>query len=212
MMILAELMERLSGAVPTRNGIPSAEQRQAALFEGVDALNRRAPRTKIASLAIVAGQASYTLPADLILLIKIDSLAMPDGIFISDQGLIPLPPGGWSEQYTIIGQTITFYPTPGYSTTRQITYAAGHILDEDDQFAEMSKAEAGAVLLHAEAACLTLQANAAAQKAWSYQLGDERVSMERLSAELREQARELERQFIVSANRLSGSNAYLVVG
>lgn len=211
-MILAELMERLSGAVPTRNGIPSAEQRQAALFEGVDALNRRAPRTKIASLAIVAGQASYTLPADLILLIKIDSLAMPDGIFISDQGLIPLPPGGWSEQYTIIGQTITFYPTPGYSTTRQITYAAGHILDEDDQFAEMSKAEAGAVLLHAEAACLTLQANAAAQKAWSYQLGDERVSMERLSAELREQARELERQFIVSANRLSGSNAYLVVG
>lgn len=210
-MTLAELMERLSGAVPVRDGIPSAEQRQAALFEAVDAFNRRTPRTKISSLHITAGQASYSLPDDFILLIKIDSLAMPNGVFVSDQGLIPLVASGWSEQYTITAQTVTFYPTPGYSTTRQITYAAGHILDEEDQYSEMSKAEAGAVLLHAQAACMTLQANAAAQKAWQYQLGDERVSMERLSSELREQARELDRQFIVSASRLSGTNAYMVV-
>lgn len=205
-------MERLSGAVPARNGVPGAEQRQDALFEAVEALNRRAPRTKIASLSITAGQASYSLPDDFILLIKIDSLATPEGVYISDQGLVPLPAAGWSEQYTISGRTITIYPTPGYTSTRQITYAAGHILDEDDQYAEMSKAEAGAVLLHAQAACMTLQANAAAQKAWTYQLGDERVSMERLATELREQARELERQFVQTAERLSGASAYLVVG
>lgn len=211
-MKLAELMERLDGAVPVRNGIPSAEQRQAALFDAVEALNHRAPRTKIASLAVVAGQDTYNLPADFILLIKIDNLATPEGILISDYGLIPLPASGWSEEYTISGQAITFYPTPSYSTTRRITYAAGHIMDEDDEFADLARAEGAAILLHAQAACLTLQANAAAQKAWQYQLGDERVSMERLSAELREQARELERQFNVTTERLSGANAYLVVG
>lgn len=205
-------MERLDGAVPVRDGIPSAEQRQAALFDGLDALNRRAPRTKIVSVAVVAGQDIYTLPADFILLIKIDNLATPEGILISDYGLIPIPASGQTEEYTISGQTITFYPTPAYNTTRRITYAAGHIMGEDDEFTEMSRAEGAAILLHAQAACLTLQANAAAQKAWQYQLGDERVSMERLSAELREQARELERQFNVTTERLGGTNAYLVVG
>jgi len=209
---LAQLMERLSGAVPVKNGVPGAEQRQDALFIAVDTLNRKAPRTKIASLSITAGQASYSLPDDFILLISLDSLLSPDGVFISDGGLIPIPTGGWSERYTISNNMITFYPTPGYSSTRSLTYAAGHILNVDDEYPEMSRAEAGAVLLHAQAACLTLQANAAAQKAWTYQLGDERVSMERLAAELREQARELERQFVQTAERLSGASAYLVVG
>lgn len=209
---LAELMERLTSAVPDRNGVPGIEQYQNALFDAVEALNRRAPRTKITALSITSGQASYNLPADFIMLISLDSLLSPDGIFITDGGLVSIPAGGWIEKYTIANGTITFYPTPGYSSTRSLTYAAGHIRDEDDQFAEMGRAEAGAILLHAQAACLTLQANAAAQKAWQYQLGDERVSMERLATELREQARELERQFGVATERLSGANAYMVVG
>ncbi|MEW6649308.1 MAG: hypothetical protein AB1453_03860 [Chloroflexota bacterium] len=213
MIELSTLMERLMEAVPPRRNVPGAEQYQAALFDAVEAASQAMPRTKIATLTIQAGQATYDLPADFLALTRIATPFLANGVLVAAEGIVPLGSAGrWSERYTINAGKITFYPMPNYSTTREITYTAKHVLDSEDCYAEMSRLEASAVLMHAQAACLILQANAAAQEAWTYQLGEERVSKERLAAELREQARELERRFQTTADQVNGGTTYQTAG
>jgi hypothetical protein len=54
-----------------------------------------------------------------------------------------------------------------------------------------------------------LQANKAAQEAWSYQIGDERVSKEKLAAELRAQAQAAEQNFL---DQVAGAGAGGTIG
>lgn len=200
-------------AVPPRRNVPGAEQYQAALFDAVEAASLAIPRTKITTLMIQAGEASYELPGDFMALIRLAQPFTNGGVMVAAEGLIPLgSTSSWSERYTINAGWITFYPTPSYTSAREMMYAAQHVRDNQDRYPEMSRLEANAVLLHAQAACMMLKANAAAQEAWSYQLGEERISKERLAAELREQARELERQFEKTARQVSGGAVYQTVG
>ena len=99
---------------------------------------------------------------------------------------------------------MTFYPTPTYTISRDYEYKAGWALS-GGSYAEMGDTEAGIVLLLAASKVLGLQASKAAQEAWSYQIGDERVSKERLSEQLRLQGDALRVQYMEAVQMVSGS-------
>jgi len=184
---LSVLVARLQEDVPARNGVPSADQAERAVVDAVADFSQRAGRLKIGTLSIVGGQASYSLPADFVSMVRLFSLFAEQGIINSGQGLIPVD-ARWKERYVIADGTITFYPTPTYSTSRDFEYKAGWFLDNTSAYDEMGDTEAGIVLILAAAKVLGFQANKAASDAWMYQVGDERVSKERLSEQLRLQS------------------------
>jgi hypothetical protein len=145
---------------------------------------------KQATLSIVSGTATYTLATDCLKLIALDALANAEGLIISSAGLIPVSPD-FEETWLVSNGQITFYPTPTYTLDRDYQYQAGWALDGTSQaYTDMGDEEAGIVLLLATGKALTMQANKAAQEAWQYQLGDERVNKEALAAALREQAKQ----------------------
>jgi len=192
---LESLVTRLQADVPARSGAPDSSQYEQAVRDAVSDFNRRAPMEKVAMLSIVSGTAAYSLPADFVRVISLQSLTEPGGVIVSGSGLIPTS-ATFRERYTIAGLTITFYPTPSYALARELWYAAGHVLDGDDAYPDMTSDVAGQVMLKAQAIALMLQANKAAQEAWSYQIGDERVSKEKLAAELRAQAQAAEQRYL----------------
>jgi len=192
------LITRLQSDVPARSGVPDSGQYEQAVRDAVGDFNQRAPMQKVAVLSVVSGAAAYSLPADFVRVISLQSLTEPGSVIVSGSGLIPTS-AAFRERYTIAGLTITFYPTPTYTLARELWYAAGHVLDIDDAYPNMTPDVASSVILKAQAIALMLQANKAAQEAWSYQIGDERVSKEKLAAELRAQAQAAEARYLQKA-------------
>ena len=191
---LSSLVSRLQSDVPARNSVPSAEQYERAVTEAVADFSQRAPMEKVSSVSVVNGTAAYTLPADFVKLIGLESLVNASGVLITDSGLVPVS-SSFSERLMVNGTTLTIYPTPTYTMARDLWYMAGYILDDDAAYADMSEAEAALVMMLATAKALGWQANAAALEAWNYQIGDERVSKERLAEALRSQAQDFERRY-----------------
>ena len=202
----AELIVRLQTDVPARDGVPSAEQYGYNVEDAVRDYSRRRPRTKVTTLSIVSDIASYDLPAEFIRLIRIASPAIvasdDGGILITSEGLVPFS-ADWREHYTIANSKISFHPTPSYSTTRDLWYAAGHVLAGAD-YAEMGADDVEILLHRARSLALELQASKAAQEAWQYAIGDERVSKERLAAELRAAAELAEARYQRALDRAIG--------
>lgn len=202
-----ELIERLSADVPTRNSIPSREQYRQCVEHAVADYSRRRPRTKVTTLSIVSSTATYDLPTEFIRLIRIASPAVvasnDGGVLITSAGLVPFS-ADWREHYTIANGKITFHPTPTYSTTRDLWYAAGHVLDASGAYAEMASDDTEILMHRARALALELQANKAAQEAWQYAIGDERVSKEELAAELRADAELAETRYQQALERAIG--------
>jgi hypothetical protein len=184
------LVARLRDDVPARNGVPSAGQYEQAVKDAVADYGQRRPLRKLATLSIVSGTATYSLPADFLYVISLESFASPGGVIHSAEGLIPVS-AAYSEEYYVVGTQITFEPTPQYTTTRNLRYAAGYVLDEGNECADMTDDVARVALLRAQWQALMLQANKAAQEGWQYAVGDERVNKEKLPAALREQAQGL---------------------
>jgi hypothetical protein len=190
-----ELIEQLKSDVPARNSIPGDEQYRKCIEDAVADYSRRKPRRKVTTLTIVSGTASYDLPKDFVHLIRITQPAeyADSGVIISSEGLVPVGSKDWEEHHTIAAgadgiMELTIYPTPTYSTTRDVWYGAGHVLDASNEYAEMTWRDSDIITYKARAIALELQANKAAQEAWQYSIGDERVSKEKLAAELRAQA------------------------
>lgn len=191
---LGALVGIVTRDVPQRNGVPGLEQVIQKVKDATAEVSRRAGLVKVATLTMVPGQATYNLPADFVKMIQLESPASPDGVIVSGQGLIPVS-AGWQERWTIAAGRITFYPTPAYSLARDLEYRAGYVLDDEEMYPDMSEDVAALVRLKAQAECLHLQATDASKEAWQYQIGDERVSKERLAGELRAQADALEKQY-----------------
>lgn len=167
--------------MPARNSVPSLDQYERAITRAVTDFNKKAGPVKVTTLSIVSGTASYALPTDYISLVALAKLTNPGGIVVSGQTLIPIS-SSFSERWTISGGQITFYPTPTYTLSRQLTYRSGWILSAGAY--GFGEDEAEIILLHAAATALGVQAFAAAQEAWEYQIGDEKVSKRALSQEL----------------------------
>jgi hypothetical protein len=186
---LSTLVGRLRVDVPPRDGVPSDAQYERCVKDAVTDFGQKAGRSKIGSISIVSGTAAYTLPTDFVRLIQMDSLSSDGRVINRGGGLIPMS-SGFSETWTISNGQLTFYPTPAYTMVRYFEYQAGWALDGSDNYTDMSEVEAGVLLHLARSQALTAQANIAAREAWSYQMGEARVSKERLAAELREQAKQ----------------------
>jgi hypothetical protein len=128
---LSSLVDQLESDVPPMHGTPTSAQYTQAIKDAIADLGRRAPMQKLTTIAVVSGTATYALPADFLKLIRLTSLAAPQGVLITGAGLIPVS-SGLRDKWLINGLHITFYPTPAYTIERELWYAAAYALDGDD--------------------------------------------------------------------------------
>jgi len=194
---LMTLYDRLKADVPARSGVPSDTQYERLARAAVADYSRRRSFRRVTTLNIVAGTATYDLPDDFLKAIRLTQQGVTDGVIVSSQGLIPVS-AGYEETYYVAGGQITFYPTPTYTTTRDLWYAAGHVLDDSEAYPYMDQGDAEIVLL--KAAALALQAQVGAVATGSdiveYQIGDERVRKESAAKGLREAAKAKEQAYL----------------
>jgi hypothetical protein len=201
---LAFLVARLETAIPAQNEVPSAAQYQQCCEDAVADYAERRPNQKVATIAVVSGGTTYALPADFLRQIQFEPLTGTEGVLVVTTGLIALD-ADFDEIYTFAGGFLTIYPTPAYTAARDLLYAAGHVLDSSDSYANLTAADARIVLLKAQQLALGLQANVSAQSGWKYQIGDEMVDKSGLGSKLREQGADLQRQYEDAILHAAGS-------
>lgn len=191
---LSRLVTDLASDVPQRSSVPDERQYERAVRAAVTDYGRRRPLRKLTTLSIVSGTAAYTLPDDFLKVIVLEALWSPDGVLVSSEGLIPVSQT-YEERYYITGLTMTFDPTPQYTTTRDLWYAAGYVLGDDETYSDLTEEDAEIVLLKARANALRVQGNAIAGDILSYQIGDERVEKGKTVEALRGAAKGLEDEY-----------------
>jgi hypothetical protein len=205
---LADLVTRLQADIPARSSVPSESQYEQCVKDAAADYSRRRKMQKMTTLNIVSGTATYDLPDDFLRLIKLERSTVMDGnVIIANEGLIPVS-STYEERHIIAGGQITFYPTPTYSQSRDLWYAAGHVLDGDEEYPDMTEDDAGIVLLKAAACALRRQANAAASgqgNVVEYQIGDERVKKSDVAGSLRSQANDMEREYLAAVEAAVGA-------
>lgn len=208
MTTLAVLLAELQSEVPAVNGVPTTTQYTQAVKDAVADFSRRCGLEKIAELSIVSGTAAYALPADFLKMIMLESLSNPDGIIISNTGLIPVS-ADWEETYQIVNKQITFFPTPGYSLTRDYRYKSAWILTGEvssETYAAMGDDEAQIVLLKAKSLAKEKLVNALASGGgMQYSLGAVSVNKGSGTDVLISDVYNLHGQFIEACNRYNGA-------
>ena len=194
---LVDLVWRLEGDIPVRDGVPSRMQIEACVAAAVRDYSRRRPMTRSVLLSIAAGTAAYDLPSDFLRVISFQPLFAIEGVLHTESGLVA-PYSLPAESTSIAGLTLTIYPTPGYTLDRRLLYAAGHVLDADGAYPDMGEEDADILLNFAAAMALRVlsQTAAAAGELVEYAIGDERVKRRSLSDALRDQARERESAYL----------------
>ncbi len=205
---LADLVTRLQEDVPARDGAPTAEQYARAATEAIADYSARCPMQRITTLSIAAGVASYTLPADFLSLVRLDTTSSKGGVLHTSAGLIPAPTS-WTERYTVNGLTLTFTPTPTYTLDRLLIYAARHVLDAQNSYPDLTDRDVGILILKAQALALRAQAVAILTSATGeiveYQVGDEKVKKVGASEGLRTAAAFLEREYLEAVKAALGT-------
>ena len=181
---LSGLADRLQRQIPQRNGAPADYEQLCQ--DAVAQLSQDAPIITSAAIQVTAGQATYDLPADFLLLIELATLPAQGGVVISSAGLVPMP-YGWQEQAYVEGATLRVEPAPTYTTARTLRYAAVHQL-AGGAYPRLSENGARVALLYGQYLALMEQANAVAPDGWSYKIGDESVDKRGVSAAIQAQA------------------------
>lgn len=206
---LSTLTGRLGEKVPARNGVP-ADYDQICQ-EAVLQLGQDVPLIRTATLSIVSGTATYSLPTDFLFLIELEGLASPDGVIIGDSGLIPVS-ATWEERYYIGGGEITFDPTPTYSVSRDLRYGAVYELDDSNVYQRLTENGARVALLYGQYLALMEQANAVAGNAWRYQIGDEMVDKTKQGEGLRQMGEAALRRYEAAVKPLKAYGSRSRVG
>lgn len=174
MTTLAALIADLQSEVPAVNSVPTTAQYTQAIKDAVAEFSRRCGLEKFAELSIISGTAAYTLPADFLKLIMLESPSGADGVIISNGGIIPIS-ADWEETYQIVNKVITFSPTPAYSMTREYRYKAAWVLtgaSGSETYADMGEDEAQIVLIKAKGLAIEKISNATASTGgMKYSLG-----------------------------------------
>ena len=181
---LNSLVTRLQALAPPRDGLPSETGYMQCVKDAALQLSHDAPRRVQGLVQVLSGTASYALPPDFLFLIEWPQLlAMPDGVMITAGGIVPVPVG-WTEQVTIADGLLTISPTPGYTLMRTFRYAGAHVLSGEsgaEVYTTLNENAARIAMLYACYLVLTQQAQAAAQGAWRYQIGDEMIDKSKLA-------------------------------
>jgi hypothetical protein len=191
---LSTLMTRLEAAVPAVSSVPSQAQYQQCVEDAVADLSERKPNQKVYSISIVSGTGDYTLPTDFVRPVLLESLMATSGVWITATGLIPVS-ADVAEIYTYAGQTLTITPTPSYTASRRLWYAAGHVLNSSNAYPDMTTSEAALALLKAQALALGLLGMASGSSGWKYSIGDEVVDKSGLAKGYHDQAAMLEGRY-----------------
>lgn len=173
---LADMADELATLVPAVDGTPTTAQYERAVRDAVSDLGYRVPRIGQSSLAIVSGTATYDLPAGFIRLISLEGIA---GEVLRDGAgyLVPASPSLARERHTVSGGEITFHPTPAYSLSRTLRYAAGYPYDAGtDAFIGLTDDLARIAMLRARSLALgALSLATAGSAGLSYRIGDTSV-------------------------------------
>ena len=189
---LARLVTYVMHDVPARNSIPSAMQYEECVKRAIADFGRRKPLVKETTISIEANVAAYDLPDDFLYVIDVEALVTGEGgVLVSPSGLVPISPS-FRETYTVANGQITFVPTPTFSVDRRLWYAALYALDSTSQaYTDLTEDLVDVVILKARALAQGIKAGVAADEAWSYTVGDERVSKEKLAENMRAEAKRL---------------------
>jgi len=167
-MLLSELVSRLEEDVPAVDSVPSTTQYENAIMDAVQDFSERCGLEQIGTLNVVPGTATYSLPADFLKLIVLETFESIDGVIITASGLIPTNVS-YEERFTLRNGQITFYPTPTYTMARDYRYKAGWVGTEieadgsitaDVDYETLGEREARIVLLKAKSIASTKKANA----------------------------------------------------
>lgn len=196
------LVERLQAVVPCKDGSPSSTGYAAAIDAAVLAFSQRAPLVRVSSLSIVAGTATYSLPADFLSLISFDQTT--DGnVALTSSGIVPLG-DQYSDAYNIIGLTLVFEDAPTFNETRDLRYNARHMTDASVAYPDLVPLQAEAVILKATADLLRQRAALEAGNAWSYRIGDESIDKKGLGDSVFKAADMFDAQFEKAVAALVG--------
>lgn len=175
-MLLSELIALVQEDIPAEGGVPSEMQYEQAVKDAVRDFGERCGLEQLGTLNIVAGQATYDLPADFLSMIQIETLISADGVLHSSGGLIPVS-ANWEERFTIRNLQITFKPTPTYSMARDFRYKAGWVLTpaedqyDNDEYETLGEREGRIIVLKAAALLSEKKANAIAGDVMKYSFG-----------------------------------------
>lgn len=204
---LGDLVARLQTDIPARGGSPSSAQYIQAVKDAVADYSLRRSMTRYATINVVSGTATYSLPDDFLFLIRLDPFAAQDGVIYTSAGLVPISSSSSMERYTVNGLTMTFTPTPSYTLTRDLCYAAAHVLD-GDKYPYMTFEDTALLMLKAQALALRAQAfsliTSGAGEIVEYAIGDERVKKSSPSERLSAVASSLEAQYVQALQRAVG--------
>ena len=181
---IAQLADRLHRAVPARNGVPGDYDRLAQ--DAVHQLSQDVPVITTATIQVVAGQATYDLPADFLFEIELTGMPVQSGIIVGSNGLIPMG-DGWQEQHYIEGEMLRLDPVPTYTAARTLRYAAQHVA-VNGVYPRLSENGARVAMLYGQYLALLEQANAVAGDGWAYKIGDESVDKRGQGASIQAQA------------------------
>lgn len=185
-------------------GFPALEEIMALQYveDAVEQLSQDVPILTSATLSIVSGQDTYSLPRDFAFLVELPALVSSDNVLLSDGGIIPLATA-WEERWYVEGDQIRFEPTPSYTMTRRLRYAGRYVL-VDGVYARLSENGARIALLYAKYLAIQAQAQAAGESGWRYKVGDEEVDKSRMGTALLEQARGALDTYAAAVRQLRG--------
>jgi hypothetical protein len=206
---LAALVALLQSEVPAVDGVPTTAQYEQAVKDAVMEFSHQCGLTTIATLSVVSGTATYSLPPNFLKLIMLESFASADGVIISATGLIPVS-ADWEEEYTIVNKQITFFPTPTYSLGRDYKYKAGWAMTGtagSETYATLGEDEARIVLLKAKAIAVTKQNNATGGSPLKYSLGAVSVDNSAYVQSNASWADSLEKEFLAACDKYNGQVA-----
>ncbi len=179
---LDDLVEELETYFPS--GL-TGEQMIAAVKRSVRAFSKKTSMQRRATINVVNGTPSYTLPDDFIGIIRFESTITGDGVYVQPGGgLVPLNSATLPGQYSITGKTITFVPTPAYSVTFYLWYRAGHVLNDDEVYPYLEDMAQDIVITKAQAEALRLINAGAVGDNWKYQFGDVMIDKSNLNASI----------------------------
>jgi hypothetical protein len=182
---LAAMVERLQRLVPARNGVPSVVDYEQHVRDAVQQLSMDVPRRVTATLNVIAGTATYTLPADCLYVVVLPK-STSTGVIVTDAGIVFIP-DDWREEINVVDGALIISPTPTFTHTRSYVYAGGYALD-NGSYVNLNENAARIALLYAQYLALTQQANVVAGDGWKYSIGDESVDKTGQASGLRQQA------------------------
>ncbi len=192
----------MQAAVPCKDGSPSATGYAAAIDAAVLAFSQRVPMVRVSSISIVAGTATYNLPADFLSLISFDQTT--DGnVALTSSGIVPLG-DQYSDAYNIIGLALVFEDAPTFNETRDLRYNARHVTNESLAYPDLVPLQAEAVIYKATADLLRQRAALEAGNAWSYRIGDESIDKKGLGDSIFKAADMFDAQFEKAVAALVG--------